>query len=114
MLSLLYNSHKPQNEESCKSCKNHNPNPVCNLIELFVELGSEEVIDITEDIRAELLLNLPANLLCSEDCQGLCSICGINLNKHTCDCVHEEFDEAEAADKEPSPWDALDGLKFDK
>ena len=83
-------------------------------IELFVELGSEEVIDITEDIRAELLLNLPANLLCSEDCQGLCSICGVNLNKQSCDCVHEEFDDAEAADKDPSPWDALDGLKFDK
>ena len=82
-------------------------------IELFVELGAEEVIDITEDIRAELLLNLPANLLCSDDCKGLCSICGNNLNKNTCDCEPEEFDTA-PDDGEPSPWDALDGLKFDK
>ena len=83
-------------------------------IELFVELGAEEVVDITEDIRAELLLNLPANLLCSDDCKGLCSICGINLNKSTCDCEPEEFDESDSDDNEPSPWDALDGLKLDK
>ena len=83
-------------------------------IELFVELGSEEVVDITEDIRAELLLNLPANLLCSDDCAGLCNICGVNLNKVQCSCEPEEFDESDPGSDEPSPWDALDGLKFDK
>lgn len=83
-------------------------------IEIFVELGADELIDITEDIRAELLLNLPANLLCSDDCKGLCSVCGINLNRNTCDCVHEDFDSSESSDDEPSPWDALDGLKLDK
>lgn len=83
-------------------------------IELFVELGDEEVVDITEDIRAELLLNLPANLLCSDECKGLCSICGINLNQHTCDCEPEDFDDSDAENNEPSPWDALDGLKLDK
>lgn len=83
-------------------------------IELFVELGDEEVVDITEDIRAELLINLPVNLLCSDECKGLCSICGINLNKNTCDCEPEDFDDSDAENNEPSPWDALDGLKLDK
>lgn len=83
-------------------------------IELFVEIDHEDTIDITEDIRAELLLNLPANLLCSDDCAGLCSICGGNLNKVQCDCEPEEFDETESSSDEPSPWDALDGLKLDK
>ena len=84
-------------------------------IELFVELGSEEVIDITEDIRAELLLNLPANLLCSEDCAGLCPVCGCNLNETVCACeVESEGFEENSSNDEPSPWDALDKLKFDK
>ena len=83
-------------------------------LQLFVELGDEEMVDITEDIRAELLINLPANLLCSDDCAGLCSICGGNLNKVQCDCEPEEFDETESSSDEPSPWDALDGLKLDK
>ncbi|MBE6380171.1 MAG: DUF177 domain-containing protein [Lentisphaerae bacterium] len=83
-------------------------------IELFVELDSEEVVDITEDIRAELLLNLPANLLCSDDCAGLCPVCGVNLNQTRCDCEPEDFDDSGPAEDEPSPWDALDGLKLDK
>ena len=82
-------------------------------IELFVELGDDEVVDITDDIRAELLINLPANLLCSDDCAGLCPVCGGNRNKKVCDCKVEEFDETPSED-EPSPWDALDNLKFDK
>ena len=83
-------------------------------IELFVEIENEEIIDITEDIRAELLLNLPANLLCSEDCAGLCSICGGNLNHTQCGCEPEEFEETPPDSSEPSVWDALDGLKLDK
>ena len=83
-------------------------------MQLFVELGDEEMVDITEDIRAELLINLPANLLCSDDCAGLCNICGVNLNKVQCSCEPEEFDESDPGSDEPSPWDALDGLKFDK
>ena len=83
-------------------------------LQLFIELGDEEIVDITEDIRAELLINLPANLLCSDDCAGLCPVCGANKNTTNCDCVIEE-DDFEAPDSdEPSPWDALDKLKFDK
>ena len=83
-------------------------------LQLFIELGDEEIVDITEDIRAELLINLPANLLCSDDCAGLCPVCGANKNTANCDCVIEE-DDFEAPDSdEPSPWDALDKLKLDK
>lgn len=56
-------------------------------IELFYELdGAGEEIDISEDIREELLLNLPMNLLCDEDCAGLCKECGANLNNEECSC----------------------------
>ena len=83
-------------------------------LQLFVELGDEEFVDITEDIRAELLINLPVNLLCSDDCAGLCPVCGANKNTHNCDCVIEEDDFEAASDDEPSPWAALDNLKLDK
>ena len=84
-------------------------------LELFVELGDEEIVDITEDIRAELLINLPANLLCSEDCAGLCPVCGVNLNNTTCSCAENAPADDEAAnDGEPSPWDALDKLDLNK
>ena len=56
-------------------------------IELFYDLDEAgEELDVSEDIREELLLNLPVNMLCSDDCEGLCSECGANLNKEDCSC----------------------------
>lgn len=50
-------------------------------VSLFYELPEEDELDITEDVRAEMLLELPMNLLCSEECRGLCPHCGKNLNQ---------------------------------
>ena len=83
-------------------------------LQLFVEFENEEIVDITDDIRAELLINLPANLLCSEDCAGLCPVCGCNRNETICGCELLTEDFEAPADDEPSPWDALDKLKLDK
>jgi uncharacterized protein len=44
-------------------------------------------IDITVDVRDALLLALPIRLLCSDNCQGLCPVCGENLNLGACRCV---------------------------
>ena len=35
------------------------------------------------------VLNMDSKLLCSEDCKGLCSRCGANLNLGPCDCKPE-------------------------
>ena len=43
-------------------------------------------IELTDAVRDALLLELPMRSLCSEDCRGLCPVCGINLNKGTCTC----------------------------
>lgn len=48
------------------------------------EVGDE--VDISEDIRSELLLELPMILLCDEACRGLCPECGCDLNRETCSC----------------------------
>lgn len=71
---------------------------------LFLELTATDEMDISEDIRAEMLLELPMTLLCSEDCAGLCPTCGCNLNRESCTC-HEQA-------KGSSCWDALDNLKL--
>ncbi len=34
----------------------------------------------------EILINWPMNLLCRDDCKGICSVCGKNLNEEECGC----------------------------
>lgn len=46
-------------------------------------------VDLTEAIRQQVLLALPMITLCSEDCKGLCSQCGHDLNLGPCDCQPE-------------------------
>ena len=47
---------------------------------------STEFIDLGEDVRQEMILGLPARVLCREECKGLCLKCGVNLNNETCKC----------------------------
>ena len=63
-----------------------------------------EDLDIGPAVRDELMIDLPPNPLCSEDCKGLCANCGINLDKETCDC------ETDAPDP-TGPFAALNNLK---
>ncbi len=77
-------------------------------LSLFYELEGIDELDITEDIRAELLVNLPANLLCRTDCAGLCPVCGADRNRTDCGCQARAEHET---DDDDSPWGALDQLK---
>ena len=43
-------------------------------------------IDFGPILREYLLLEIPINSHCRQNCQGLCSICGINRNQESCDC----------------------------
>lgn len=43
-------------------------------------------LDVDMLILDELYTILPMNVLCKEDCKGICKVCGINLNKSTCNC----------------------------
>ena len=76
-------------------------------IQLFFEIGeNQELLEVDEELRAELLLALPMNPVCSSDCQGLCPVCGCDLNENECSCAPS--DSASAV----SPWSALDGLEL--
>lgn len=43
-------------------------------------------IDIVEEIRMLIYFEFPTKPLCSEDCKGLCPVCGCNLNEQSCSC----------------------------
>lgn len=59
-------------------------------------------IELDKDIRDYALLAVPMKKLCSEDCKGLCSKCGKNLNDGPCNCVEEKTDPR---------WEPLKKLK---
>src|SRR5208283_4078988 len=49
----------------------------------FYEGGGLELEDI---LREQVLLALPMQRVCSEDCKGICPVCGTNRNQSACDC----------------------------
>lgn len=51
------------------------------------------VLDVGSIVRKNIFCNLPMKFLCSSDCKGLCSKCGVNLNNEDCNCSDDEIDE---------------------
>src|SRR5512142_2366712 len=50
------------------------------------DVYSGKVIDLDPLVREQLVLSLPAYPVCREDCKGLCTVCGTNLNERDCGC----------------------------
>lgn len=46
-------------------------------------------IDVDEVITTAFILGLAQKVVCREDCQGLCTTCGANLNQGPCTCKEE-------------------------
>lgn len=67
----------------------------------FIEEGERyyegESLDISEDTRRALILQIPIWPLCSNKCEGLCLQCGVNLNEEQCTC-----DESDVLDTDSS------------
>lgn len=51
-----------------------------------------QIFSLDKLFKETVLLSLPLKPLCSEDCKGLCSVCGANLNVSSCKCKKEELD----------------------
>ena len=49
-------------------------------------------LDVDELLLEVLELSIPFRFLCREDCKGLCSKCGKDLNEGQCGCVTKEID----------------------
>lgn len=65
-----------------------------------VELAPEDVefgtyknsqIDLELILGELILLDLPIQFICKENCKGLCPKCGTNLNKKQCPCGEEKL-----------------------
>ena len=55
---------------------------------LHFDTTQQLVVDITQDVRQEVMLDYPMTALCRPECRGLCAVCGANLNDGP--CAHHE------------------------
>ena len=97
----------------CRRCISPFAVDVTTRLELLFAIGSEsleqieaderyydgETLDISEDVRQGVILEMPVWHLCSEMCKGLCSHCGAELNLGACSC--EVPDESPVPDSNP-------------
>lgn len=51
------------------------------------------VLDVDNIVKNNILVELPIRYLCKDDCKGICSQCGADLNITECGCSHEQIDE---------------------
>ncbi len=65
-------------------------------------IDSRHILSLEDAIREYLVINMPMKPLCREDCAGLCSVCGQNLNEGSCQCDRNRID---------SRWTPLLSLK---
>ncbi|HXP84015.1 MAG TPA: DUF177 domain-containing protein [Bryobacteraceae bacterium] len=109
-------------QADCDRCLEPAPLPVDSDFELYyrpVESGyQEEValdegeaemgfyegegIELNDVLREYVLLALPMQRLCSENCKGICPVCGQNRNQKECGCRAAQADDR---------WAALNALK---
>jgi uncharacterized protein len=59
-------------------------------------------IELDDVLREFVLLALPMQRLCQENCAGICPVCGQNRNKQACECSTAKADDR---------WEALKNLK---
>lgn len=69
--------------------------------DLDTDVLDSDRVDLKELVREQILLNLPEQVFCRQDCKGLCPKCGADRNLIDCKCDL----------KEPDPrWSALKNL----
>ena len=56
---------------------------------MFVDSNSINIADVVESI---IISTLPIKKLCTDNCKGLCSSCGKNLNQGPCQCGTNDVD----------------------
>ncbi len=72
-------------------------------VDLNLSVFDGDTIELDDLVKEEILLALPGHVLCSEDCQGLCPVCGIDRNTASCNCEAKPIDER---------WAKLKDLQF--
>ncbi len=70
----------------CARCLRAFEQPLHTSATLNYQVLPTDVVDITEDIRQEIILAYPMIPVCRQDCRGLCPHCGQNRNDGACHC----------------------------
>jgi uncharacterized protein len=52
-------------------------------------IDEHHILDLSEVLRQDVLVAVPMHPICRDDCRGLCSTCGQNLNEMSCNCAPE-------------------------
>ncbi len=60
--------------------------------DMSVGFYRDDQIDMNKMVWEQIYLALPMKPLCKEDCRGLCSQCGTNLNLSKCNCEKDLVD----------------------
>ena len=76
--------------------------------EVAIDEGEAEIgfyegagMQLEDILREQILLSLPMQKICREDCRGICPVCGRNRNEYVCDCKTVPVDDR---------WQALRNL----
>jgi uncharacterized protein len=62
--------------------------PPQNATDPLLSVGEDAHLNLEPLVREYVLINQPTRLLCREDCRGLCTVCGNDLNEG--ECSHPE------------------------
>jgi len=60
-------------------------------------LYQQGIVDLEKVVKESILMNIPYQMLCADNCKGLCVLCGQDLNIGQCHCVEGESVEEETA-----------------
>lgn len=72
--------------------------------DVYLLSNSTTEVDITDSVKQTLLLAIPYKKICTNDCKGLCPMCGANLNIESCSCGETKIDPR---------WQALRDISFE-
>jgi uncharacterized protein len=61
-------------------------NPIDEEFDLYYDVTNKHELDITDDIREQLIFLHQQKYLCSDNCKGICPHCGKDRNSQPCDC----------------------------
>ena len=87
----------------------YRPAPATGMASHEVELddGESQIgfyegsgIELGEILREHILLSIPMHMVCSEACQGICPVCGVNRNTGECHCETKPADDRWSALRE--------------
>jgi len=83
---------------TCSRCLSEHSVKVHETFELFFDVTNKHEIDITPEVREQMIFLHPQQYLCDAECKGMCPICGTNKNEKECSCSQSNKEEVEEKD----------------